>query len=429
MKKSLAERDQEIIWHPFSKLNTGVLPIEIVKAKGVYIYDSTGKKYIDAISSWWVNLHGHNHPKIVKAIANQTKKIDHVIFDGFTHESAIALAEGLLSVLPINLKKVFYSDDGSTAVEVALKMAFQYFYNTKKPKKYIIAFEGAYHGDTFGGMSVGDRTVFNKPFEKHLFEVLHIPIPNAKDKGKSLEKFKSVVTKHKNNIAAFIYEPLVQGAAGMRIYPKDELESILNYCTQKEILKIADEVMTGFGRTGKYFASDYLKNKPDVICLSKGITGGVLPLGATVCTKKIFDAFVSQKNDTHIRTFFHGHSYTANPISCAAAVASLNLLKSKSTRKNFERISKQHTAFAKEISKNNRVVNAKSLGTICSIEIKAEQSTGYLNPLREELYPYFISQGILLRPLGNVIYILPPYSISNAELKKVYRAIREFLLR
>ena len=316
------ERDKQTLWHPFTQMKTAVAPIHIEKAQGAYLYASDGRVFIDAIASWWVNIHGHGHPLIAKKIAEQAAQLDHVLFAGFTHTPAIALAEGLLSVLPHHFDKIFYSDNGSTAVEVALKMALQYFYNRgQKHKTRIIAFENAYHGDTFGAMSAGGRNLFNAPFQELLFDVVHIPIPNSENTEGVLQQFETIAAA--GDVAAFIFEPLVQGSAGMLMYEAEPLDALLAIAKAHHIICIADEVMTGFGRTGKMFACNYLTQLPDIICLSKGITGGFLPLGVTACTATIYNAFYD--NDL-TKAFFHGHSYTANPISCAAAVASLEIL-------------------------------------------------------------------------------------------------------
>src|ERR1039458_604558 len=307
---TLNEKDKAYIWHPFTQMKVSMEPIHIERAEGCILYASDGRKFIDAISSWWVNIHGHSNPFIAEAIARQAREMEHVIFAGFTHTPAILLAEKLVEILPGNFAKVFYSDDGSTSVEVALKMALQYWFNKGVPKTKVIAFTNAYHGDTFGAMSVGSRSVFNAPFQELLFDVKHVPVSIGNDVEKSIERFTKIAKG--NDVAAFIYEPLVQGAGGMVIYEAKHLERMLSIAKAHEILCIADEVMTGFGRTGSLFASNYMDEKPDIICLSKGITGGFLPLGVTVCTQEIFDAFYS---DEKSKALFHGHSYTANPIA------------------------------------------------------------------------------------------------------------------
>ncbi len=419
---TLQERDKKVIWHPFTQIKTASLPIPIVKGKGSYLFDESGKRYIDAMSSWWVNIHGHAHPYLTKKIAAQLATLEHAIFSGFTHEPAIELAERLLKRLPKNQSKIFYSDNGSTAVEVALKMAFQFWSNQNKTKTKIIAFENAYHGDTFGGMSVGARNAFNLPFSKLLFDVIHIPVPIEGQENKSLDELKKAIAE--NEIAAFIFEPLIQGAGGMVMYSEKILGTLIKHCNQNNVITIADEVMTGFGRTGKFFASDYLINKPDIICLSKGITGGVMPLGVTSCAEFIYSAFIS--NDK-MKTFFHGHSYTANPTACSAALASLDLFDEGTPEKQIENISKKHSLFLKKIKNHKNIADARQLGTIIAFEIKTKEETNYLNSLAETISSFFISKGIILRPLGNIIYVLPPYCISDEDLDYVYENIELFL--
>jgi adenosylmethionine-8-amino-7-oxononanoate aminotransferase len=323
MNDSLGFRDSEVIWHPYTQHKNLDLPIPIVKGEGSLLFDDAGNSYIDAISSWWVNIHGHANPYIAEKIYSQALVLEQVIFTNFTHEPAVRLAERLISILPGNQAKIFYSDNGSTAVEVALKMAIQYWVNKGiTGRNTILAFEHAYHGDTFGAMSVSSRGVFTSAFKDFLFDVVFIETPNADN----LEKIKSLIEPKKEKIAAFIYEPLLQAAGGMNMYDAKDMDRLLNYVRSQEIICIADEVLTGFGRTGPFFASGLLSNFPDIICLSKGLTGGFLALGATACRQFIFDAFLS---DDRTKTFFHGHSYTANPLACAAGLASLDLLEEK----------------------------------------------------------------------------------------------------
>lgn len=431
----LSQRDQQVIWHPFTQMKTAALPIAIVKGRGTYLYDENGNKYIDAISSWWTNLHGHAHPYIAKKISEQLKKLEHVIFAGFTHEPAIELAEGLLKHLPNNQSKIFYSDNGSTAVEVALKMAFQYWHNQNKPKTKIIAFKDAYHGDTFGAMSVGGRNAFSKPFAPLLFDVIHIDVPVKGKEKQSIEQLKTAI--ESNDIAAFIFEPLVLGSAGMIMYEAEILNKLIKICNDKNVLTIADEVMTGFGRTGKFFATDYIEEKPDIFCLSKGLTGGFMALGVTSCTQYIYDAFLSENK---LKTFFHGHSYTANPLACTAGVASLELLKASPLTplhkrgelnyepwKNIKMISLAHENFTKNIKRNPAIKEVRQMGTILAIELKTVENTSYFNSIRDQFYNYYIKQGVILRPLGNVIYIMPPYCISASDLNLIYQIISKSL--
>ncbi len=419
---NILQRDKDFVWHPFTYLKHAEEPINIIKSEGAYYFDDKGNKIIDAISSWWVNLHGHSHPYIAKKISEQLNTNAHSIFSGFTHQGAVDLAERLLKHLPQNQSKIFYSDNGSTAVEVGLKMCLQYWHNQGVNKTTFIAFEGAYHGDTFGGMSVGARNAFNNAFSPLLFNVVHIPLPNQNNIELVKSKLTSVLKEE--SCAGFIYEPLVQGAAGMRIYDAEHLEILIQICKENNCLCIADEVMTGFGRTGKFFASDYIQIQPDIICLSKGITGGFMPLGVTSCTSSIYCAFIS---DDKMKTFFHGHSYTANPTACAAALASMDLMEEKSTWKNIERINISHLDFMKSIVNESNINSICVLGTILSIELKTSEQTGYLNSLAEKIPSYFIKKGILIRPLGNIIYLIPPYCISDLDLGYIYSSIKMFI--
>lgn len=403
------------VWYPFMQMATAPKPIIILKGKGTLIYDDKGKAYIDAISSWWVNLHGHANKKIAKAVSEQLTVLEHVIFSGFTHQPAEELAEKIIGILPKGFSKMFYSDNGSTAVEVALKMAIQYHANSNQKKLKIIALEGSYHGDTFGAMSVGERGIFNKPFHDLMFEVQFFDIQKQ-----SVAQFEKLCIK---DVAAFIFEPLVQGAGGMLMHDEKILDELLSIAKKNDIICIADEVMTGFGRTGKLFAINYLKQLPDIICLSKGITGGTMALGATVCNQKIFDAFYDIDKS---KTFYHGHSYTANPLACTAALASFEILKSKQCLSNIDNISKQHLQFVKKLKNLPNVENVRCRGTILAFEVK-DKNSGYLSPIRDRLYHGFLDMGVLLRPLGNTVYIMPPYVITDKQLKKVYKVILKVL--
>jgi adenosylmethionine-8-amino-7-oxononanoate aminotransferase len=418
----LSAKDKANIWHPFTPLIGAPEPLLITHAEGIYLHTADGRKIIDAISSWWVNLHGHAHPKIAKAVAEQAAKLEHVIFAGFTHEPAIKLSENLLSILPSNFSKIFFSDNGSTAVEVALKMAVQYWFNKSINRKKIIALEGAYHGDTFGSMSVGDRSIFTTPFLPYLFDVEFIEFPIKEKEEKALNQFKKIIDQ--GDVGVFIYEPLIQAASGMRTYSSKLLDNMLEYAQKKEVICIADEVFTGFGRTGKLFASDYLTCKPDLIALSKGITGGTLPLGVTAVSSKISTAFQS---DDFAKTFFHGHSFTANPISCAAANASFELLMEQGCQQSIQAIANQHQEFATETGSNPAIKEVRTLGTILAIELNTKEESSYSNEIRKKIYNYFIDRNILLRPLGNTFYIVAPYCITRMELAHIYGTIREFL--
>lgn len=398
------------VWHPYTQMQDADI-IPITRGEGAYLYDDKGNQYIDAVASWWTNIHGHAHPHIANAIAEQAKKLEQVIFAGFTHEPAETLAKKLLPRIPHH-QKIFYSDNGSTAVEVAIKMALQYWSNKGEERKKIICFRDAYHGDTFGSMSVSERGVFTKPFQQLLFDVEFIEIGHL-----------DIGAFGMSDVAAFIFEPLVLGSAGMKMYSSELLDELLAVCKKNNIITIADEVMTGFGRTGKFLATDYCTNKPDIICLSKGITGGFLPFAATTCKQNIYDAFLSTEKQ---KMFLHGHSYTANPLGCAAAIASLEVFETENTFEKIARIETQHAAFAETIKNSKRVKEVRQRGTILAIEIQTDEASGYLNKVRDKAYQFFIKRKIILRPLGNVIYILPPFCISENDLKKVYEVISDF---
>lgn len=415
---TLIEKDLQYIWHPYTPMKLAAAPIGIVKGEGTYLIDEAGNRYLDAIASWWTNLHGHAHPHMATQIAKQVATLEHVIFAGFTHPAAVQLAERLLALLPNNQQKVFYSDNGSTAVEVALKMAFQYWHNQGKTKTKIIAFENAYHGDTFGAMSVSGRGAFTQPFSPFLFDVLFIPLPQAEKEAESIAMLEKYV--QDDTVAAFIYEPLVQGTAGMQMYSPALLDRLMQLCQNKGILCIADEVMTGFGRTGKLFASHYLQQKPDMVCLSKGLTGGAMAFGVTTATEAIFEHFWT---DDRLKTLFHGHSYTANPLACAAGLASLDILLSEQGLPNIERIAQKHQAIIPILQKQPHLQNIRQQGTILAVDVVVEEGNSYFSHIRDTLYQFFINHQILLRPLGNILYILPPYCISNEDLDRIYDAI------
>jgi len=418
---NFAEKDKQYIWHPFTQMKLAAPPLHIQKAEGCYLHTQEGKKYLDAISSWWVNIHGHAHPHIAKCIARQAQELEHVIFAGFTHTPAITLAEKLVNILPGNFSKIFYSDNGSTSVEVGLKMALQYWHNNgQKHKNKVVALSGAYHGDTFGAMAVGERNAFNAPFHELLFEVHHIPFPSDEAIQESIGKFTKLA--QKGDVGAFIFEPLVQGAAGMQMYSPENLDKLLAIAKEYDVLCIADEVMTGFGRTGKNFAVEYVKLPPDIICVSKGITGGFLPLGVTACSEKIYDAFYA---DEMAKALLHGHSYTANPIACAAANAAIDLLLEKSCQEQIAMIGKNHIAFVNTIKEDPFVKEARSTGTILAVELDTKEDSSYFNKIRDDAYQFCMEKGVVLRPLGNILYFMPPYCITWEELELVYGVMQE----
>lgn len=419
---SWSERDQAVVWHPFTHQWEGVMPINIVKGEGALLFDDTGKSYIDAISSWWVNLHGHAHPYMAQKLSEQLYQLEHVIFAGFTHPWAIELSERLLDILPDNQAKVFFSDNGSTAVEVAAKMVLQYWWNKGQEKKVFLALEDSYHGDTFGAMALGQPSPFNAPFEPAALEVIHLPRPNADN----LAAIKARITElaSQKQIAAFIFEPLVQGSGGMQMYREEYLDALIVHCRAHDILCIADEVMTGFGRTGAFFACDHLETAPDIFCLSKGLTGGYLPMGVTTCTAEIYEVFL-EKNVA--KTFYHGHSYTGNPLACVAALASLDILTKPGYIEEIVRIVYKQQAFALKIKHHPKVANVRQTGTILALDVVVDEPSGYFNSARTILYNHFLKRGVLLRPLGNVVYILPPYCITNDQLDVIYGVIEEVL--
>jgi len=419
--QTLPQRDKNVIWHPFTQMQTAPLPIPIVRGEGTVLYDADGREYLDMIASWWVNLHGHAHPHIARRVSEQLLTLEHVIFAGFTHEPAVRLAERLLAVLPAGQEKVFYSDNGSTAVEVALKMAFQYWHNEGKPRKKVVALEGAYHGDTFGAMAVSGRSAFTEPFAPFLFDVEYLAVPVPGQEEAVLQRAEELFT---DDVAAFIFEPLVQGAGGMVMYEPAVLDKLIQLARRNDTLIIADEVMVGFGRTGKLFASDHLTEKPDVMCLSKGLTGGTMALSITSCTQTIYDAFLS---DSPYKTLFHGHSYTANPLACTAGLASLDLTLSGDTTANLERIASQHAGFAQRLAGYANVENIRQRGTLLAFDLKSSGETSYFNTIRDRAYYFLLERGVLMRPLGNVLYFMPPYCTTNTQLQYAYRQVEELL--
>ncbi|QCR21419.1 adenosylmethionine--8-amino-7-oxononanoate transaminase [Pontibacter sp. SGAir0037] len=416
---NLSQRDHNVIWHPYTQMKTAPLPIPIVRGEGALLFSEDGKTYVDAVSSWWVNLHGHAHPYIAQKVAEQLQTLEHVIFAGFTHPAAVTLAERLIGILPQGQRRIFYSDNGSTAVEVALKMAIQYWENKGTPKRRILAFRDSYHGDTFGAMAVSSRSTFTAPFWSYLFEVdfIDVPVPGQEEETiAQLEAYAASGT----DTAAFIFEPLVLGTAGMVMYQPAALDKLLEICKRHHILTIADEVMTGFGRTGRNFACHYLQHQPDMVTLSKGLTGGTMALGVTSCTEEIYTAFL---HDDKSKTFFHGHSYTANPVACAAGLASMDLLLSEETQQHLIRIAQKHQEFTARIRGFSNIKEIRQQGTILAIEFESESGTSYFSNLRDTFYNYALAQGVILRPLGNIIYMIPPYCITNEQLEQVYQTI------
>jgi adenosylmethionine-8-amino-7-oxononanoate aminotransferase len=423
-------------WHPFTQGALDPAPMRIERGEGAYLYTSDGRKILDAISSWWVNIHGHGHPRVAEAIAEQARKLEHVIFAGFTHEPAEELSRRLLRVLPAGLEHVFFSDDGSTAVEVALKMALQYWRNIGRPgKSRFIALEHAYHGDTAGAMSVGADSGFVTAFGAMRFPVLRAPsaycyrCPVGKVRASCridcLQPLEHLLERHHDEIAAVIAEPLLQGAGGMIVHPVEFLRGLRELTSRYRVLLIADEVLTGFGRCGRMFACELAGISPDIICLSKGLTGGFLPLAATVATPAIYESFYAPDRN---RTFFHGHSYTANPLGCAAAIASFQVFESEPVFERITAIEKVHRERAPSLREHPAVGDVRLIGTVAAIELR-DEDPGYFSSVRPFLYDFYLQHGVLLRPLGNVVYILPPYVVTAQELHRVYDVIRESLDR
>ncbi|MNX58422.1 Adenosylmethionine-8-amino-7-oxononanoate aminotransferase [compost metagenome] len=419
---TLTERDSQYLWHPYTQHKTAALPIAIKKGKGALLWDENNKEYIDAIASWWVNPYGHSNKFIADAIYKQLTTLEHVLFGGFTHEPAILVAEKLMEILPKNQQKIFFSDNGSTAVEVAIKVALQYFFNKGEKRTTIIAFENAFHGDTFAAMAASGISFYTQAFQGMFIDVVRIPVPVKGQEQASFDTLREVLKS--NNCAGFIFEPLVQGAAGMVMYEPEALDELMRICQDNKVLTIADEVMTGFGKTGKTFATDYLSEKPDIMCLSKALTGGTIPMAITTFTQDIFDAFYDEDIN---KALFHGHTFTANPTGCAAALASMELLQTNEMQANISRVNQKHLEFLERIKNHPKVSNSRVLGVIFALEIKTESSASYYGTLRNKLYDFFIENGIILRPVGNIVYILPPYIITDEQLQKVYQVVEKAL--
>lgn len=394
--------------------------LAIAKAKGAVLYDEHGKEYIDGIASWYTCMYGHCNDYILEKVHQQMQRLDQVVFSGFTHEPAVRLSEELIKILPANQEKLFFSDNGSTAVEIGIKMALQYHFNKGEKRQIMLAFEDGFHGDTFGAMSVSSLSVYNGPFEDFFIAVERIPVPTKENITDILKQLSSRL--QQNNIAGFIYEPLVQGAAAMKMHDAEGLDQILRLLKRHEVLCVADEVMTGFGKTGKHFASDHLTTKPDIICLSKALTAGLMPMAITSCTQDVYDAFYS---DDMAKGLFHGHTYTANPLACTAALAGLELLLSEEIQNNIQRIIVSHQRFNEEIKNHPKIENTRQCGTIYALNLNVKMER-YGN-LRDKLMGHFMENGVFLRPLGNTIYILTPYVISDGQLQKIYDTIKSAL--
>ncbi len=419
------------IWYPFTHLKSADNPIKIIRGEGAYLYDEQGKAYFDAVSSWWVNLYGHRHPTIVQAIKKQLDSLDHVLFADVTHNPAEELAKQLLELNNQQFAKVFFSDNGSTAVEVAIKICIQYYSNLFGQKRSkIIAFSNSYHGDTFGAMSASARSVFSNPFSHLFFDVQRFDYPSSwlgdttieQKENEILSIIEDYLNTNSDEIACLIIEPLVQGAGGMNMCRPVFLQKLDTICKEHSILVIYDEIMTGFGRTGEVFAYQKAQTSPDLICLSKGITGGFLPLSVTLTSQNVFKAFYS---DDKTHTFFHGHSYTANPISCAAALASLSLIQPFENER--KRIELFYESKLEELSQCDKLEKLRLCGTILAFDIKSQYDSNYLNPIGLKLKKNMLDKGYLLRPLGNTIYIMPMYVSTNDVLGQILDNILKYI--
>jgi adenosylmethionine---8-amino-7-oxononanoate aminotransferase len=439
---SLIERDRTSLWHPYTQMKTCGEPLAIVRGQGVYLYTQDGRRLLDGVSSWWVNIHGHSHPRLNQALADQAERLEHVIFAGATHPAAVDLAERLLRVLPAGLARVFYSDNGSTAVEVAVKMAVQYWRNKSNgaapPRHRIVALHHAYHGDTAGAMSVSADSVFTQPFAPLMFPVDRVDAPYCYRCPLGLRRqtchieclsgLENVLTTRGGEIAAVLVEPMLQGAGGMIMWPAEFLAGVRRLCDRHGVLMIADEVLTGFGRTGRMFACEHGGVTPDIICLSKALTAGYLPLAVTAVTESVYDAFLS---DDHSRTFFHGHSFTANPLACAVAIASFDLFRECGVMDRIGRLETQLRQGLTPLSRLPIVGEVRVLGGVGAIELVSNKTTkdagGYLDQIGSRLSAAFLERGLLLRPLGNVLYFMPPYVITDDEVDWVIGQIGDVL--
>ena len=431
----LIARDRARVWHPFTQAATAPDPLPVVRAEGAFLELADGRRVLDAISSWWTCLHGHGHPAIAAAVARQAAELDHVMFAGCTHPPAVAVAEHLTRVAPAGLTRVFFSDDGSTAVEVALKLAFQHWLNRGRPRKRrFVALEHAYHGDTVGAMSAGDPADFSGLFRPLLFPVerahtadcLRCPVGLQRSTCaiECLRRLEGILGDGAETIAALIVEPMVQAAGGMIITPPEFLKGAADLCRRHDVLLIADEVMTGFGRTGRMFAVEHAGVAPDLMCVSKGLSGGVLPLAATLATEAVYEAFLDPDRR---RAFLHGHSFTANPIACAAAAASLALFDSEPVFERIAAIEAVYRGRLPRLAAHPRVAGVRWLGTLGVVELRSEE--GYFSELGPRLGAEFLRRDLLVRPLGPVVYTLPPYCITPAQLAGVYDALEEILER
>lgn len=439
LASDLVKRDRKFIWHPYTQMQTAAPPLPVVRGEGVYLYLEDGTRLLDGISSWWVNIHGHSHPKLNEALAEQARQLEHVIFAGFTHPKAVELAERLVELLPAGLSRVFYSDNGSTAVEAALKMAYQYWRNVgQSQRRTFITLHHSYHGDTVGAMSVSEDSVFTRPFGPLLFRVVRAESPYCYRCPLGLKRescqvdclgdLERLLREEGDAVAGVLVEPMLQGAGGMIVWPKEFLAGVRNLCDRYDTLMIADEVLSGFGRTGRMFACEHAQVSPDIICLSKALTAGYLPLGVTATTEKVYEAFLS---DDRSRTFFHGHSYTANPLGCAVAVASLDLFRTEGTLERVQRLENTMRARLEPLIELPFVGDVRVIGGVGILELVRDKVTraadGYLDSAGTDLGKEFLRRGLLLRPLGNVLYFMPPYAIDDSELAFALDQIEDVL--
>ena len=433
------QQDRAYLWHPYTQMQTAPLPVPIARGEGIYLYTPDGTRILDGISSWWVNIHGHCHPYLNEAIRKQAGELEHVMFAGFTHKPAVQLAEQLVRVLPPGLQRIFYSDNGSTAVEVALKMALQYWRNQGKPqRKTFIVLDHAYHGDTVGAMSASAASLFTESFHPMLFPVAraHAPYcyrcPVALDPASCqidcLASLRNLLETQGASVAGVLVEPMLQAAGGMIVWPKQFLQTVRHLCDAHGVLMIADEVLTGFGRTGKMFACEHAQVSPDLMCLSKALTGGYLPMGVTAATEKIYDAFLS---DDRRKTFFHGHSFTANPLACAVSIASLELLQRENSIARVVGLEALFHSRKSALQNLPYVGEVRILGGVLALELVRDKQTreasGYLDRVGPALFKAFLDRGLLLRPLGNVLYFMPPYIIRDDEAHWVLDQIEDVL--
>jgi adenosylmethionine-8-amino-7-oxononanoate aminotransferase len=418
---SLAQRDRAHLWHPLTQHKTSPLMTALVRSEGIYLFDEEGNRYMDGISSWYTTVYGHRHPHIVGAMKHQLDQLDQVVFSGFTHEPAVLLSEKLAALLPVGQQKLFFSDNGSTAVEIGIKMALQYFHNQGQPKTVLMALNDGFHGDTFGAMSVSGLSVYNGPFEAHLMQVERIEVPRQ-DNIQGLIDHLEARLSDRPDVAGFIYEPLVQGAAAMQMHEAEHLDQILAVLRKHGVLLIADEVMTGFGKTGTLWASDQLQVKPDIMCLSKALTAGALPMAVTTCTQQIYDAFYS---DHTAHGLFHGHTYTAHPLACAAAMAALDLAVDPEVVQRRKNIEVMQSAYAAKRAGHPQVAHIRAKGVIMALDLAVEIPR--YGSFRDTMYRWFMDRGLSIRPLGATLYLMPPLITTAEELQQMHDLFDQFL--